>query len=71
MPDEEKKVDGLIDVGEADQQATEINLDDKEDDYNELKDSNFVTNSESCSINNFENSDHDDVEDEANDDLNI
>ena len=29
MPDEEKKVDGLIDVGEADQQATEINLDDK------------------------------------------
>ena len=28
MPDE-KKVDNLVDVGEADQQATEINLDDK------------------------------------------
>ena len=26
---DEKKVDNLIDVGEADQQATEINLDDK------------------------------------------
>ena len=29
MPDEEKKVDNLIDVGEADQQPTDINLDDK------------------------------------------
>ena len=29
MPEEEKKVDDLIDVGEADQQPTEINLDDK------------------------------------------
>jgi len=29
MPDEEKKAGDLIDVGEADQQATEINLDDK------------------------------------------
>ena len=29
MPEEEKKVDDLIDVGEADQQPAEINLDDK------------------------------------------
>ena len=29
MPDEEKKAGDLIDVGEADQQATDINLDDK------------------------------------------
>ena len=29
MPDEEKKAGDLIDVGEADQQPTEINLDDK------------------------------------------
>jgi len=29
MPEEEKKVDDLVDVGEADQQPTEINLDDK------------------------------------------
>ena len=29
MPEEEKKVDNLIDVGEADQQPAEINLDDK------------------------------------------
>ena len=29
MPEEEKKAGDLIDVGEADQQATEINLDDK------------------------------------------
>ena len=27
MPDEEKKAGDLIDVGEADQQATDINLD--------------------------------------------
>ena len=29
MPEEEKKAGDLIDVGEADQQPTEINLDDK------------------------------------------
>ena len=29
MPEEAQKVDNLIDVGEADQKPTEINLDDK------------------------------------------
>ena len=29
MPEEAQKVDDLIDVGEADQQGAEINLDDK------------------------------------------
>ena len=30
MPTENEKTENLVDVGEADQQATEINLDDKE-----------------------------------------
>ena len=29
MPEEKDKVENLVDVGEADQQATEVNLDDK------------------------------------------
>jgi len=29
MPEENEKTENLIDVGEADQEATEINLDDK------------------------------------------
>ena len=29
MPEENRKVENLVDVGEADEQATEVNLDDK------------------------------------------